>query len=178
VSSEELVFSSMVEGMVRAVADKLDDRAHAHCAELGIALRGKLHPTYSREAWTKVSLYVGGVLWPMLKPEEQRRQLGHRFVEGYTETMVGKALIAAMRVLGPKRALARLEKSFRTGNNYSKAELVDGAEGLFMIIANSPYPEWYQGMIEKALERTGATDIRVESFKREGDTTTFRIGFR
>lgn len=172
------MFSSMVEGMVRAVGSKLDERALQHCAELGIPLRGKLQPTYSREAWTKVSLFVGGVLWPTLKPEEQRRQLGHRFVEGYTETIVGKALIAAMRVLGPKRALARLEKSFRTGNNYSKAELVDGPEGLSMIIANSPYPEWYQGMIEKALERTGASEIRVEPFKREGDTTTFRISFR
>ena len=63
---------------------------------------------------------------------------------------VGKALMASMRVLGTKRALARLEKSFRTGNNYSKAELKEEADGLYMVVSNAPYPEWYQGMIESA----------------------------
>jgi uncharacterized protein (TIGR02265 family) len=168
----------MVEGLIRALGNKLDERAHQKFAELGLPLKGKLQPAYPRDAWISASLYAGELLNPTATPIEQRRLLGHRFVDGYAETLVGKALLASMRVLGTRRALARLEKSFRTGNNYSKAELREQADGLFMVVSNAPYPEWYQGMIESACRMTGAKEYRVQPIKREGDTTTFRIEFR
>ena len=174
----DVVFASTVEGLLRALGSKLDERAKAKFAELGLPLTGKLPATCPRDVWTRVSHYAGALLSPSLPPEAQRVALGHAFIDGYAETLVGRALLATMRVLGPKRALARLERSFMTGNNYSKAELREGPDGIFLIIGNAPYPEWYQGMVEKALERTGAKDIRVQAIAREGDTTTFKIDFR
>jgi uncharacterized protein (TIGR02265 family) len=168
----------MVEGLIRALGEKLDERAHQKFAELGLPLKGKLQPAYPREAWMRACLFAGELLNPMATPLEQRRLLGHRFVDGYSETLVGKALMASMRVLGTRRALARLEKSFRTGNNYSKAELREEPDGLFMVVSNAPYPEWYQGMIESACRVTGAKEYRVNAIKRDGDTTTFRIEYR
>ena len=35
-SGPDLAFSSMVEGLIRALGDKLDDRAHQKFAELGL----------------------------------------------------------------------------------------------------------------------------------------------
>jgi uncharacterized protein (TIGR02265 family) len=181
VSAEEpLAFASMVEALRRALGDRLDERTHQKFEALGIPMRGKIASTYPRDAWMRVSLYAGEVLNPALAPEAQRVALGRRFVRGYSETMVGKALLAAMRVLGPRRALMRLERSFRTGNNYSRAELRALPSGaLELDIIGAPYPEWYEGMVLEALAVTGAHDAVVKPIRyRPPEITTYAVSFR
>jgi uncharacterized protein (TIGR02265 family) len=174
----DVVFTSTVEGLIRALGDKLDVRTHAKFKELGIPLEGKLQAAYPREAWVRVAHYAGELLAPNLPPEQQRVVLGRRFIGGFAETIVGKALLATMRVLGPRRALARLNRNLQTGNNYSRTELRETPEGLELWVGNAPFPEWYQGMVIAALEKTGAKEISVEPIRRSGDETTYRISFR
>ena len=157
-----VVFAAMVEGLIRALKDKLDDKTHARFAELGISLKPPFKPSYPRAAWTKVAHLAGEVLTPGAPLEQQRFNLGSRFIYGYSETLVGGALIAMMRVLGPKKAMQRLGKSFKTGNNYSKAELREEGGALYLDVLEAPFPEWYQGVIQATLQITGAKDIKVE----------------
>ncbi len=178
-SDEPLAFASMVEGMRRALAGRLDEPAFKKFEELGIPMRGPMKPTYPRDVWMRVSLYAGQLLNPSLPPKEQRVALGRRFVRGYIETLVGKALAAALRVLGPKRALMRLERSFRTGNNYSKAVLRETPEGIELDILDAQYPEWYEGMVLESLEVTGAKDASVKAVRYEPPAiTTYRVVFK
>ena len=177
-TEEPLAYSSMVEGLKRALGDKVDEAAHLKFEALGIPMRGKPSPTYPRDAWMRVALYAGELLNPSLKPEAQRVALGRRFVRGYMDTIVGKALVAAMRVLGPKRALMRLEKSFRTGNNYSRCVFRETPEAIELDILNAPYPEWYEGMVLESLEVTGAKRIVVEAVRYQPpEITTYRVRF-
>jgi len=151
----------MLEAIIRALGDKLDERTHAKFAELGVPLKGKLQSAYSRELWWKVAHYAGEVLNPGLPPEQQRWELGRRFVFAYNETIVGKALMSAMRVLGPKRALARAARNFRTGNNYSTAEMKETPEGIEMHVTGQTWPEWYGGLFEAAVEMCGGKNVKV-----------------
>ena len=168
----------MVEGIIRALGDKLDEKAHARFAALGIPLKGKLQAAYPRDLWWPVAHCAGELLSPHLTPPEQRRALGRRFVYGYNETIVGKALITAMKVLGPKRSLARIGRNFKTGNNYSTAEMRETPEGIEMHVAGQPYPEWYAGIFEAAVEITGGKNVRVELLRADPPRlTVYRVSF-
>src|SRR3954467_1085686 len=113
---EPVVFTSTVEGLIRALGDKLDERAHQRFAAIGLPLKGKLQTAYPRAVWLESGLIAAQILFPSLSPEQQRVALGKRFVQGYGETIVGRALLTMMKMLGPKRTLERLKKSFNTGN--------------------------------------------------------------
>lgn len=178
-SDEPLAFSSMVEGLRRALGHQVDEAAHRRFEELGIPMRGKIQPTYPRDVWMRVSLYAGQLLNPTLSPEAQRVALGRRFVRGYTETIVGRALLTAMRVIGPKRALLRMERSFRTGNNYSRVTFRETPSGIELDVLGAPYPEWYEGMVRESLEITGAKEIELTRLKYEPpEVTTYRVAFK
>ena len=175
---QAVVYTQTVEGLIRALGTKLDARVSQKFADLGLTLTGKLQAAYPRKVWIPACIYAGEVLFPGVAPEVQRRQLGHRFIDGYNETMSGKALLTILRVLGPRRALTRIEQNLRTGNNYAVAKLVDTNDGPELHMTDVPYPEWYLGMIEKALQMTGAKDVAV-SMKVGGDNTAvYRIGYR
>jgi uncharacterized protein (TIGR02265 family) len=179
VPDEPVVFTSTVEGLIRALGPKLDERAHAQFAAIGIPLKGKLQAAYPRKAWLEAGILASQILFPTLGAVEQRIALGKRFVYGYSETVVGRALTSMMRLLGPRRSLARLERSFHTGNNYTRCvlrELEGGA--LELDLSDAPFPEYYQGMVEALLEITGAQEVEVTMLKRAGDETTYGIRFR
>ena len=50
------------------------------------------------------------------------------FWSGYEKTLVGSALTAMLRVLGPKRTLERMTRNFRTANNYTEVTVEALAE--------------------------------------------------
>jgi uncharacterized protein (TIGR02265 family) len=176
-ADEKVVYTNSAEGLRRALGDKLDARAEQKFKDLGVPLTGKLLFAYPREAWIQAGHLAGQLLFPHLPPDKQRVALGKRFVYGYGETVVGKALLAAMRVLGPKRALMRLERSFHTGNNYTQAKLTEVPDGLELLISDSAFPEWHQGMVEASLELTGCKTYEVKQLRRVGNETTFSIKF-
>ena len=174
---EPVVFTSTVEGLIRAMGDKLDERAHKQFADIGLVLKGTLQAAYPRSLWLAAGLLASQILFPQLPPEQQRLNLGRRFVHGYSETIVGKALLTMMRMLGPRRSLARLKKSFETGNNYSEVSMREVETGLELDVGDAPYPEYYQGMVEALLQLTGCKTYEVTPIRRVGNATTYKISF-
>lgn len=171
----QVIFSATVEGLIRAMGDKLNDAANKRFEALGMPLKGKLQPTYPRPLWIKVCLLAGEIMFPNLPPEQQRVHLGRRFISGYGETLVGKTLLTAMKLLGPRRSLERLQRSLQTGNSYTRVTLRETPEGFELEVADAPYPEWYQGMFEAALQVTGSKTPSVTPIKRVGNDITYRI---
>jgi uncharacterized protein (TIGR02265 family) len=178
-AEEPLAFASMVEGMRRALGDRVTEAAHRRFETIGIPMRGPLKPTYPRTIWIEASLYAGQLLSPELNPEQQRVALGKRFVRGYMETIVGRALITAMRLLGPRRSMLRMQRSFNTGNNYSKVVIREVPGALEVDVFGAPYPEWYEGMIHESLIATGAKEAEVKAIRYEPpEITTYRAVFK
>jgi len=176
VADDRVIFGSAAEGLIRALGAKLDERAHHKFAMLGVPLRPRVLATYPRHAWIESCVYAGELLFPGRPPEEQRLMLGHRFISSYSETIVGKALITMLRLMGPRRSLERIERSFRTGMSHADIGARQLAPGHHEVtVANVSYAEWYQGMIEKGLELSGAQGLKVTVAKREGDTVTYEV---
>lgn len=178
-SESPMVFSQAVEGLLRAIGSRLDDGSRAHLAELGLDVRGRLEPGYSLAVWTNVMRYGASLVAPSSPPSQQMFELGRRFIDGYAETIVGKAMLTALKVLGPRRTLERMSRNFRSGNNYTETRLEPKGPTEFHLWFNEvKEPEFYRGMLVAGLERAGArnTEIRTLSHDESGAKFLVRWG--
>lgn len=57
------------------------------------------------------------LLSPYAGAPERHFKLGRRMVDSCEDTMVARAVLAIIRIIGPKRALERMARNLRTTNN-------------------------------------------------------------
>jgi uncharacterized protein (TIGR02265 family) len=175
---ELLIFSQTVEGLLRAMGP-LPPEARARLRELGVDVDKGLRPAYPLEQFIAVLDYAGSLVAPELPPREQTRLLGRRFMDAYQETLIGRAMVAAMRVVGPWRTLDRLAKKFRTGNNFSQTSLVRlGPSEARLWCNHVSRPGWYVGVISRGLELAGATEVTVAALDQDEGGGTFHVAWR
>src|SRR6185369_5530629 len=92
---EDVVFGNTVDALfLKALGTKLSMRCVERVKEAGIDLRSKL-----------------------------KLLLGNAFMDGFERTLIGKAMITAVRFMGPKRTLAKMTTNFRSSNNCMQTEL-------------------------------------------------------
>jgi len=75
-------------------------------------------PAYPAEKDEPLGDHHGDDALPALERDEALERLGEDFFRGFSSTLIGQALKAMMRVIGTRRSLQRMERNFRTGNNY------------------------------------------------------------
>lgn len=85
------------------------------------------------------------------------RAMGQAMVDGFLETMMGKALGPLMRVVGPSRLVERLPSTFKSGNNYLVSAVTKLAERdyEFRVNYSEPHPAMTQGVLERAVGGLG-----------------------
>lgn len=170
-----VLFSQVVEGLVRALGSTLDEAAREQLKALGLDLR-RVEPAYPLDVWTNVVRYGAALVTPGAPVEKQMYELGRRFIDGYAETLVGQGMLTLLRVLGPKRALERMSRNFRTGNNYTETKLEQtGPTSFFLWFNQVREPEFYRGMLMSGIGRAGAEALQVQVVRREGPSATFAI---
>ncbi len=160
--TEKLVFSHSIEGYLRAVRPVLDSALTAQLLTIGIDTSKALLPAYPVDVLRQALVVGARRLNPSVSEGEALIRLGRRYVEGYGETMVGRALKTAIRLIGPKRTLDRLAKQFRTANNYSETKVTHHAPGRSELWCNDvTHPNWYIGLVGGTLEVAGARGVKV-----------------
>lgn len=168
VQHEALIFSQTVEGLFRA----LEPLSEANCARfraLGVDPRAPLSPAYPVEVWLTLMKAAVEVNEPEAPFDEALERLGRKFVDGYGETMLGKAMLAVLRVMGPTWALSRLRRTLSTGSNFFESQLVErGAGEVELWINRVTWPAWYLGLVARGLERAGARNVQVSLLAHEG----------
>jgi uncharacterized protein (TIGR02265 family) len=170
------MFSQAVEGFVRAVGERLDDGAKDGLKALGLDLRKPLEPAYPLDTWFAVMRYGGKLLAPDAPESEQLEQLGRRFIDGYEQTLVGRALLATMRVLGPRRTLERMSRNFRSGNNYTETRLeAKGATDYELWFNQVRSTDFYRGMLMAGLSKTSVRELQVHLVTHDSAGATFRV---
>ena len=175
---EPLIFAPAVEGLLRSLKPVLDASAKAKLKAAGLDPEAPVPPGVPLETWLKVITIASELVAPGTSFDEGSYRLGRRFIDGYAETLVGKALLAALRVLGPRRTLARMSRNFRSGNNFSDTTLSEPSPGDYRLWCNQvSYPHWYRGVIEAGLEAAGAREVQVELYAHDLSTksATFRV---
>jgi uncharacterized protein (TIGR02265 family) len=145
--------------------------------QVGVDLAHKLMPAYPLDTWVKSISEAAQELYPEKPESESWRLLGERMVDGYQGTVVGAAMFALMKVIGPRRTLVKVQKNFRYGNNYTEARLRDVSPKVVEVWMNDSGPVRYfsQGMIHAALRASGASGLAVDILHSDDQGTTFRV---
>jgi uncharacterized protein (TIGR02265 family) len=173
-----VVFDHTVEGLfLISLKGRLSDTAAARLRAEGMDLSKKLLPAYSFETWKRCLEIAVMDLYKGLPRPEGYRRLGHDVVQGMCKTVIGRAMVSVARLLGPLRALRRLDHNLHSADNYVQARLTELSSNWCEVWINEvmEQPAYYQGILEACLEMAGARAIRVELIGREDSGASFLV---
>ena len=174
--TEKLIFAQTFEGLLRSLTGKLTPRLATGLRERGFDPGAPLLPAYPQAVFIEVVSFLSRELHPGLGPEAAVCAVGRGFMDGYGETMVGRAMMAMMRLIGPRRTLERVSRQFRTGNNFSETKLTPiGATEYHLWVNEVRLPGWYIGLLSRGLELAGGKDVRVEVIHCDQAGGNFRV---
>ncbi|MFL5318758.1 MAG: DUF2378 family protein [Myxococcaceae bacterium] len=144
----------------------------ARVRETGLDLDKPLLPGYPAELLPKWLQIAAEELHPHLPTSEAYREIGRQFVRGWQETLIGKAAAGVLRVIGPRRALHRVNSAFRTGDNFVETQAEDLGPTKVRMRFNevSGAPDYYAGVLHEGgvLTRAKNPRVTVESHDRPG----------
>ena len=174
-SSSWFVYDHTVEGLFfKALRERITPPVAAKLKDLGIDLDGK--PRSVPHAQWIQALQVAATLFEGTE-DERFRALGRSVLLRYEDTVMGKAVVAVMRLMGPRRILGRINTSLRSGNNYIHATLAPTGPTTWEGTINecNGYPQYIVGVIEQGLIIAGAKEVNIEVSGFDGHAAKFRI---
>lgn len=161
-TDERVVFASSMEGLWRALTPL------THAETVAFERAGVKGPQPSFAAAYPLQVYMdildacANGRFAHLDELERYTQIGRLFIDGYSKTMVGTALIGLLRVLGPRRTLERTTRNIRSANNYTEAHLEALAPNHYRVRVNYVVRlGFYAGIIEQCCRAGGAKDLKV-----------------
>jgi uncharacterized protein (TIGR02265 family) len=176
--TEKLIFAQTIEGLLRAMGP-LNEQDRSALRATGIDVDKRLLPAYPLAQFIAALDLAGARLAPSASPDERSHQVGRRFMDAYQDTMVGRAMVAATRVIGPWRTLERLANKFRTGNNFSQTKVTRLGPTSAEVWCNQvSHPGWYTGLISRGLELAGAKQVEVKLISNSTSTDADDAGAR
>ena len=118
----------------------------------------EVRPAYPIEVWVDCV----DVAWRHVHPESSRDEawvwLGRRFVEGYFETFVGRAIATSLPLMSVQRFVERIPWFVRTGLGGSTAEVDLTGPNTATVVMNGPHARsslLLSGVLEGSFERLG-----------------------
>jgi len=173
---EKIVFDYTMEALLRVLGQPLLPEHITGLVATGVNPR-QLEPAYPVDVYSQVLDFIMGQLWPELPPEEASFELGQAFMAAYRQTLMGKAVFAMTRVIGPHRALERMSRNFRSANNYTETRLHPvGPSSYELWFNHAPHTGFFRGLLTEALEKTGTQGLSVTLVSRgEGGEATFLL---
>jgi uncharacterized protein (TIGR02265 family) len=185
---QAVAFSSALEGFGRAFRARIPAATLDELRGLGLDF-DHLQPAYPLQTWEQTVRVVARALFPEAAPEEGWHRLGREFVPGYSETLLGRAILGMAKVVGPRRFMERIGRNLRTGGNFAvvRCRGVGANEVELDSSIDAPFlAEWAgrelvmhryrQGIFEGALEAIGVQGAveRVE-MDRQRQAARYRV---
>jgi uncharacterized protein (TIGR02265 family) len=178
--NERLVFDQTVEGLfVRGLGNRVTPALKLQLKQAGLDLDKRLLPAYPVETWEQCLRLAAKTLHPGKPEAEAFRLLGERHIEGYSETMLGRALFGVFRLLNRKRRLARVRQNFRAGNNYQEAIITDVGPNVVDMWLNERgmLRHFKHGIVMGTARCAGDHEITAELRHFDDEGVTFRISW-
>jgi uncharacterized protein (TIGR02265 family) len=170
---ERLVFQIAVKSLFDSLAKTAQPAVAAQWKALGIDI-DRLLPAYPLETWWK-AIEVAAAQGTG-EPVARLRSLGLRLVERYADSLMGRATLPLVRVLGPKRSLLRSQTTFRSGNNYLEveSEVLEPCCVRLTVNENSINSQLIAGSFEGLVRYAGAKDPEV-TLRLEPNRTVYEV---
>ncbi len=166
------VFPSSVDGLLKGLGPLATAELKAHLKEHGLDVT-RLPPAIPVAEWSphlkRAALYA----WPTEPEDEALRLLGLHFIRGWKSTAMGAAASALLKLVGPARTLSRLDRAFRTSDNFTHAvtTILGANEALVSINEVQGYPTYWIGILQGGLEVLGCEGtVTVDKVEAPGAT--------
>lgn len=157
-----VVFGSSYEALLRVMGEKLDAGFTAKLKALGVDV-SSINAAYPYETWVQSLELAMSVLWPGVAKDEATWRMGRAIFDSWGHTLIGRALLPLLRLLGPRRGLERMTRNLRSSNNYADTRLTARGPTEYELWINLvAFPHYYRGLLESGLEASGAKVVHVE----------------
>jgi uncharacterized protein (TIGR02265 family) len=177
--TEELVYSNTLEGLRLALAKHGVPATTIDPALKSIGIDfGKLLPAYSRQHFIDALHVTAKLAFPDEGTEPAFRGVGRLVVEGYVETVLGRAVHAAARLMGPLWTLKRMTRNLRTSDNCTEARVDEKTPTDVVVWLNDHLGcyGYYEGIFETVVRVAGGTGARTELISTTGPReATYRV---
>lgn len=162
--AEYIEFSQSIEGLfLRGLGPMATPALKQALRGKGLDLDKTLLPGYPAPLFHQWVELAAATLYPGMSRDEAVRRIGHCAVSGLEEGVLGKAVAAGLKLVGPRRALQRVDRIFKNNNNYQVATLADLQEHEARVQLKEVFglPAYYQGLFESAMRVIGAKEVTV-----------------
>lgn len=177
-----LIFSHTLESLMsHAFPGGVPAELKTKLRPLGVDLDKRLLPAYPRDTWARCIELCAPFGFPNERREVAWGRLGERMIDGYQETMIGRAMFSTLRLVGPRRMLQRAQKTFRSGNNYTEARLTELGPTQMDIWLNEVdevLRHFTQGLLLAGMRAGGALEPRVERVHADSLGMTLRASWK
>lgn len=171
-----MVFGQSFETLLKACGDPPPPEILAAFRECGVDMEKPLLVAYPLGHHHAILARVRQLLYPTLSDDEAFFRLGRGFIERYSSTLIGRAMLMMLPILGPRRVIGRLTQSFRSATNYVEAASEELSARHFRVrVQPVKYPGFYRGLLTAGLEVAGAKDLVVEVLGAEGEAVIFEL---
>ncbi|MDY7225966.1 DUF2378 family protein [Hyalangium rubrum] len=173
---DRLIYTEVVEGLVRhGLGGQVSPRLRERLRHLGLDV-DRPPPAFPVLAWQKCLHVIVEETFPGMPREEGFRRLAHRHVQGYGQTLIGKATLRVLRLLGPRRMVLRLPKVLSSTDNYTEGSAEERGPMEYTVSINSKQPLGYvEGLFESVLLACGAARPRVTLLEGSEEHSTFLL---
>lgn len=147
-----VIFGPGAESLKAAVGEISSELA-AQLRKHGLDFSKPLQAAYPApqfEAWIALA---AASAFPKEDPAQAQRLLGQRFFDGWRGTLTGAAATAFLRLVGPRRALSRVGRAFRNGNNFTVTQTTFDGEhsALVDFVQTQDLADFVRGVVEAGL---------------------------
>lgn len=161
---EKIEFARTIEGLFqKGLAAELDAALMAKLKVAGLDLNRPLLPGYPAADFHRWVQIAATHIHPHLPVDEAVRLVGRRSVPGLEDTLIGRALSSGLKLIGPRRAMERVQRIFRNNGNYQEVKVISMHEhgGRLAITDVFGLPTYYQGIFEAAAPLIGAKNAKI-----------------
>ncbi|WP_404366229.1 DUF2378 family protein [Corallococcus coralloides] len=172
------VYVQVVEGLLQhGLKGQVSPRLRERLRHAGVDLDRPLLPLYPVPVWTRCLEIIVEEVYPDVPRVEGYTRLARAHVEGYGATLLGRAVMGVMRVLGPRRMVQRLPEVLRGTDNYTEVTLVERGPAHFELSLNSSLgaPGYVEALFEGLLASGGAKAPSVTKVHDDGDSSTYAL---
>jgi len=178
-----LVFNHTVQGLFsRTFPDGVPPELKAQLRTVGVDLDKTLLPAYPTTTWSRCIELGARTAFPQEPRREVAwRRMGERMIDGYQDSMIGKAMFSMLQVLGPRRTLQRAQKNFRTGNNYTEVRFSDVSPTEMEVWFNETddvLRHFTVGLVLAGLRAGGASEPEVRLLGTDAKGFTLRASWK
>ncbi len=115
-------------------------------------------------------------LFPGAPAADAQRDIGRQCVVGWKHTFLGRALTPLIRLLPPRRALGRLERNFRSTDNFTRIDLSDVGPTAVELHLHDVLgvPHFYEGFLDEGADLSSAKNPHCRLVAIDGDRARFR----